>query len=160
MFKKFLAVFGIIILILCCGCSKESKFGVNEFSARMKSQFEKDFPTSDFLLSDNSSDSNTLFFNGNGYLLSVCLDKSNDICGLGLLINDEEFIENGIVLFTEICSVFTSNDYETQKIIISDCNISSGKTEFADRCWVNTVGKYKYSAVCNDYSVTLFCNRV
>ena len=56
--------------------------------------------------------------------------------------------------------MFTNNDYDTQKATLENCQINTDTIKYADSNNVITVGKYKYTVICNDYSVTFFCDRV
>ena len=160
MCKKILLVTISVFLILLCGCSKESKFGLEQFVSRMNSQFDYSLDTADFILWVDENENNNLFCELNSSLVTLSLDNNNDIKGISLLATDSQDIPNTINFFCNMCCVFTGNDYDTQKAILDDCNIKADTIKYADSNNVITVGKYKYTVVCNKYSVTLFCDRV
>ncbi len=157
--KKFLAISLSLITLFLTGCSKESKFGVNEFVTRMNESFDTEFKTGDFLLSEVGG-KHSLFLETDGYLYSLSLDINNKLSGVALLFTNEDDKENAIRRFCQICSVFTGNDIEAQEKIFDDCKITAEKINFADSNMVITVGRYKYTYICNEYSVTLFCDKV
>ena len=159
MCKKFLIFSLICALCFLCGCSKESKFGVEQFVHRMNTQFEYGFDTSLFILGIDENNENNLFYETESSLITLSLDSNNNIIGVCLLETDAQKTSETIRLFSHMCSVFTGNDYETQCSIFSSYKINEDTIKFADNNTVITVGKYKYTIVCNQYSITLFCDR-
>ena len=159
MCKKFLIFSLICALCFLCGCSKESKFGVEQFVHRMNTQFEYGFDTSLFILGIDENNENNLFYETESSLFTLSLDSNNNIIGVCLLETDAQKTSETIRLFSHMCSVFTGNDYETQCSIFSSYKINEDTIKFADNNTVITVGKYKYTIVCNQYSITLFCDR-
>ncbi len=157
--KKLLAFVLIIITIFLNGCSQESKFGLEQFVDRMNSDFETSFNTSDFLLS-SKDDENFLFYKQDELMYTLSLDVNNKIKGIGLLLTAECDIDKGIETFCQMCSTFTGNDFKNQSQIFSDCKITADKINYADSNQVITVGRYKYTVVCNTYSITMFCDKV
>ncbi len=157
--KKLLAFILIIITIFLSGCSQESKFGLEQFTTRMNKQFDTDFETNDFLLC-TEDDNNYLLFKEDKYLLTLSLSENNRIKGFSLMLTGDLDIKTGIDMYCQMCSVFTGNDYTEQKKILSDCKITSDNIKYADSNLVITIGRYKYTIVCNTYSVTLFCDRI
>ena len=160
MFKKMLLIVISISLSLLCGCSKESKFGLEQFTSRMNTQFDYSLNTADFILHIDENENNNLFCELNSSLVTLSLDNNNDIKGISLLSTDSQDIPNTINFFCNMCCVFTGNDYDAQKSIFDSCQINTDIIKYADSNNVITVGKYKYTVVCNEYSVTLFCDRV
>lgn len=158
MSKKITAL--LLIFILLCGCSKEAKFGVEQFVSRMNKEYETAYKTADFMLGTDKSDKRYLICDSNDGLITLFIDDNNDITGVSLLINESMDINQGINTFCNICSVFTGTDNESQKEIFNSCMITADTIKYADSNMVITVGKYKYTVVCNDYSVTYFCDRV
>lgn len=158
MFKKITVL--VLIFLILCGCSQEAKFGVQQFTMRMNEQYETTYETADFIFGTDNSGERYLFHDGNEGLITLSLDSNNDIKGVSLLINESMDINEGINTFCIICCVFTGNDKNTQQEILSDCEINHNTIKYADSNKVITVGKYKYTIVCNEYSVTLFCDRV
>lgn len=157
MVKKIVAL--VCLLLLLCGCSQESKFGIQQFTTRMNEQYETTYKTADFVLGTDANNNKYMFCESNEGLISLSLDDNNDIKGISLLINESMDINEGINTFCRLCCVFTGNDDETQRSILSQCTITADTIKYADSNMVITVGKYKYTVVCNDYSVTLFCDR-
>ena len=160
MFKKMLLIVISISLSLLCGCSKESKFGLEQFTSRMNTQFDYSLNTADFILHIDENENNNLFCEIESSLITLSLDNNNDIKGISLLSTDSQDIANTLNFFCDMCCVFTGNDYDTQKSIFENCQINADTIKYADSNNVITVGKYKYTVVCNEYSVTLFCDRV
>ena len=160
MFKKMLLIVISISLSLLCGCSKESKFGLEQFTSRMNTQFDYSLNTADFILHIDENENNNLFCEIESSLITLSLDNNNDIKGISLLATDSQDIPNTINFFCNMCCVFTGNDYDAQKSIFDNCQINTDTIKYADSNNVITVGKYKYTVVCNEYSVTLFCDRV
>ena len=158
MFRKLTVI--VLVLLFLCGCSKESKFGVEQFVSRMNEQYETTYKTADFMLGNGQNDEKFLFCDSAQGLITLSLDNNNDIIGVSLLINESMDINDGINTFCKICSVFTGSDENIQRSTLTNCQITSDTIKYADSNKVITVGKYKYTVVCNDYSVTLFCDRV
>ena len=158
--KKLLAIFMIFIIIFFNGCSKEEKFGVEQFVARMNKEYEAQCQTADFMLGKNGDENNYLFYEYSNYLLSLNLNHDKQIVGIGLLKTAENDYSQVIDNFCKYCSVFTGLDYQSQMKILTECDITPEQIKTTDSNMVITVGKYKYSVICNDYSVTLFCDRV
>lgn len=157
--KKLLAILMVFITVLFSACSKESKFGIQQFTERMNKTFETDYKTSDFVLSKRE-DENVLFLSEENSLISVFIDNNNYIKGVSLLITADGDIENAKNTYCQMCSIFTGNDYESQMKIFSESDFFNEDIKFADGNSLITVGRYKYTVVCNDYSVTFFCERV
>lgn len=160
MLKKILAVGICFALILLCGCSKESKFGVQQFTERMNNQYETDFVTSDFILGTDESGENYLFCEKDEMLIALSLDTNNTIRGVGLTLTESMDINAGLDTFLQICCVLTGESEENQRATFRNCGITEEKIKYADSNFVITVGKFKYSVICNDYGITLFCDRV
>lgn len=160
MLKKITVWLICLALITLCGCSQESKFGVQQFVERMNTLYETDYTTDEFILGNTEDGKSYLFCDRNGILLALSIDTNNALCGVGLTITESMDINIGLDTFLQICGVFTGKSEDEQKEILIKCGITDDKIEYADSNFVITVGKYKYSVVCNDYSVTLFCDRV
>ncbi len=158
MYQKLFAVICIFSLIFC-GCSKENKFGIEQFVNRLNSQYEYTVSTADFILGTKEN-KNTLFCEAENNLIFVSLDEKNNIIGVGFLSTSPDEIENTLLSFCKISSVLTDNDYIDQYAILTKCEISVDKIKFADDSFVATIGKYKYTVVCNEYSITLFCDKI
>lgn len=157
--KKLLAILMVFITVFLCACSKESKFGVQQFVERMNENFETDYTTNEFMLS-KKNDKNFLFLTGENNMITLLLDDNNNIKGISLLITADGDIEGAKNTYCQMCSVFTGNNYETQLKIFNDSEFLSDEIKFADSNSLITVGRYKYTIVCNDYSVTFFCDRI
>lgn len=160
MIKKLCIILSAICLFIFGGCSKESKFGVQQFTARMNEQYGTDFATADFIFGTNEADESYLFCQREELMISLSLDNNNTIRGVGLLLTESMDIKEGLDTFLQICCVFTGQDDENQRATLKNCGITEEKIKYADSNFVITVGKFKYSVICNDYSITLFCDRV
>lgn len=157
--KKLLAFFMVFIIIFLCSCSKENKFGVQQFIERMNDNFQTDYNTDEFILSKKDNN-NFLFMTREDSMITLLLDENNNIKGLSLLVTADGDIENAKTLYCQMCSVITGNNYESQLKIFDDSQFLSKKIKFADSNSLITVGRYKYTIVCNDYAITFFCEKM
>lgn len=157
--KKLLAIFMIIITVFFSSCSKESKFGIQQFIERMNQTFDTSFQTKDFVLSKREND-NFLFLSEENTMLSLFIDNDNNIKGISILVTADGNIDNAKNTYCQMCSIFTGNDYNSQMNMFTESEFFNESIKFADGNSVITVGRYKYTVVCNDYSVTFFCDRV
>ena len=160
MYKKIFILFLATTLFLLSSCTKESKFGVEQFAHRMNSQFEYELDTAGFILGKDENENNLLFYDIGASLITLSLDNNNNIKGISLLSTDAQSISETLSLFCDMCSVFTGNDRETQKELFSSYQINEDTIKYADNNSMITVGKYKYTFVSNSYSVTFFCDRI
>lgn len=158
--KKLLALFIVFIIIFFNSCSKEEKFGVEQFIDRINKNYNTEYSTSDFLLGKNQREENCLFYEQENSMIVLILNNENLITGTGLLITDDSNIQEYINDFCRISSTITNSDYTKQSEILEQCGINTDNIKKTDSNWIITVGKYKYSVVCNNYSITLFCERV
>ncbi len=158
MIKKMIIL--ICIFLILSGCSQETKFGMQQFVIRMNKQYGTTYKTADFLYGTDESNQSYMFYDSADGLITLSLNDDNSIIGVSLLITESMDINKGINTFCNICCVFTGNDEEAQQKVLLDCKINYDTIKFADNNMVITVGKYKYAIVCNEYSVTLFCDRV
>lgn len=158
--KKLLAFFITFIIIFFNGCSKEEKFGVEQFVDRCNTIYNTNYKTADFLLGKNKLEDNYLFYEKENTLLTLILNKENQITGTSLLTTADNNIHEYIDEFCRTASVITNSDYEVQKEILKQCGIDENSIKKTDSNWMITVGKYKYSVICNNYCITLFCERV
>ena len=157
--KKLLAILMIFIIIFFSACSKESKFGIQQFTERMNKTYETDYKTEDFVLS-NRNDTNFLFYSQDCTLLSVFIDSENNIKGISFLVTADGDIEQAKITYCQMCSIFTGNDFDSQMEIFTESSFFDDNIKFADGNSLITVGRYRYSVICNDYSITFFCERV
>ena len=157
--RKLLAILMAFITVFFSACSKESKFGIQQFVERMNKTYKTEYQTSDFLLTKRE-DENILFLSEENSLISVFVDSNNYIKGVSLLITADGDIDKGKNTYCQMCSIFTGNDYESQMKIFTESEFFNEDIKFADGNSLITVGRYKYTIVCNDYSVTFFCERV
>lgn len=157
--KKLLAILMIFITLFLCSCSKESKFGVQQFVERMNDAFATDYTTSEFMLSEKNGE-NILFITKESNMITLLLDKDNNINGISLLTTADSDTENSKKLFCQMCSILTGNDYENQLKMFNDSEFFSEKIKFADGNSVITVGRYKYTIVSNSYAITFFCDKI
>ncbi len=157
--KKLLAILMIFITVFFSACSKESKFGIQQFTDRMNKTFKTEYQTSDFILSKREND-NVLFLSEENSLISVFIDNNNYIKGISFLITADGDIEKGKITYCQMCSIFTGNDYESQMKIFTESDFFNENIKFADGNSLITVGRFKYTIVCNNYSITFMCNRI
>lgn len=148
------------VFCFLCGCSQESKFGLEQFTHRLSTQYEMSFNTADFMYGHDENEEKYLFYEEDDFLISLSLDANSSIKGVSLLFTESMDINSGLDTFCKICSVFTGDTYENQKKTNEECRITTDAIKYADNSFTSTVGKYKYSVICNNYSVTLFCDRV
>lgn len=158
--KKLLAFFTVFIIIFFNGCSKEEKFGVEQFVDRINQNYDTEYKTSDFLLGKNQNEENCLFYEQGNTMIALLLNNENQITGTGLLITDDSNTQEYINEFCRISSILTNSEYVKQSEILEQCGINENSIKLTDSNWIITVGKYRYSVVCNNYSITLFCERV
>ena len=149
----------ISILILFSACSKESKFGIEELCLRTNEAFSTNYDSKNFFMGKNQTDT-FLFCEYENNLISVFKNEQNLITGISVLFTSEQDINSGIECFFRLCCTFTGNDISTQQAIFDNHNITSDKIKFTDNNYAVTVGKYKYTVICNELSVTLFCEKV
>lgn len=157
--KKLLAILMVFITVLFSACSKESKFGIQQFVERMNKTYETEYKTADFVLSKREED-NVLFLSEENSLISLFIDTNNYIKGISLLITADGDIEKAKNTYCQMCGIFTGNDYESQMKIFTESDFFGNDINFADGNSLITVGRYKYTIVCNDYSITFFCERI
>jgi hypothetical protein len=157
--KKLLAFIMIFIIIFFSSCSKESKFGIQQFTERMNKAYGTEYKTSEFALSSRN-DNNFLFLSKDNTMLSVFIDNDNNIKSISYLVTADGDIENAKITYCQMCSIFTGKDYESQMDIFTESDFLGEDIKFADGNSLITVGRYRYSVICNDYSITFFCNRM
>ncbi len=157
--KKLLAFIMIFIIIFFSSCSKESKFGIQQFTERMNKTYGTEYKTSEFALSSRN-DNNFLFLSKDNTMLSVFIDNDNNIKSISYLVTADGDIENAKITYCQMCSIFTGKDYESQMDIFTESDFLGEDIKFADGNSLITVGRYRYSVICNDYSITFFCNRI
>ena len=157
--KKVLATLLVFIIIFFSSCSKERTFGIQQFTERMNKAYSTDLQTSDFILGKRDNDT-FLFLSKGPSLISLSLDSKNYIKNVSLLITADGDIEEAKITYCQMCSIFTGNDYEGQMKIFTESDFFNESIKFADGNSLITVGRYKYTIVCNDYSITFMCNRI
>ena len=158
--KRLLTILLLIIIIFLTGCSKEEKFGIDQFVVRINHEYNTQYKTSYFLSGKNSTEENCLFYEYGDYLLTLRMNDSNQIVGAGLLTTNGERLTEYISEFCRITSVLCGTEYNQQADILGSCGILAENIKMTDSNWMVTVGKYNYSVVCNSYSITLFCDRI
>lgn len=157
--KKLLAFLLIFITIFFSSCSKEKTFGIQQFTERMNKNYNTNLQTSEFILGERDNET-FLFLSKGSTLISLSLDSKNYIKSVSLLITADGNIENAKITYCQMCSIFTGNDYENQMEIFTESDFFNEGIKFADGNSLITVGRYKYTIVCNDYSITFMCNRI
>ena len=160
--RKKISLFLIFItLILLCGCSREAKMGIGEFSDRISKDYGLTLEDKSMLLEKND-ESNTVYCKLNSFLFVFYLGSNNNISGISAMLpkeNESELTEF-LADFEKCVSVFTLNSKESVGQTFRDCKITADNIKFTDGNRQNTVGKFKYSVITNEYSVTIFCERV
>lgn len=160
--KRKISLFLVFtLLFLLVGCSREAKFGVGEFFDRMEKDFETEINESDITL-EKDDGKDRIYCTLDEYLLVLYLRNGQNISGVCMMIPKEKENELTVFIndFSKCVSILTSCPYEEVRKTMKDINISADKIKFADGNSINTVGKYKYSVIENEVSVTLFCERV
>ncbi len=161
MHKKISILLVITLLFSMCGCSRETKMGIGEYCDRIHKDYGITINENSLLLEKNG-DINTVYCNLNSSLLVFYLGNNNNISGIaGMLSKDNEgelstFLDN----FQKCVSVFTMNSEDSVKNIFDECKITAKSIKFTDGNRQYTVGKFKYSVVTNEQSITVFCKRV
>ena len=156
--KKLLAILLVVITIFFCSCSKELNFGIEQFVDRMNKTYETNLETGNFRLSQRE-DNNFLFYSDNASMMSFVLDKKNNITSISLLITADHNIEDAKDIFCKMCTIFTGHDLKSQMNTLNKSKLFHN-IKFADGNNTITVGRYKYSVICNNYSITFFCEKV
>lgn len=158
--KKTAAVLLIVSALLLSACSKESKFGVEQFAQRMNSLFDAGYSTSEFMLGEDADSGKYLMCEKDSGTVILMIDSDSELTGVSLLITDESKAQAALREFLEMCCVLTDNDETSQSTVLSNCDITADSIKFTDGNTLTTVGKYKYTVIRNSASVTLFCERV
>ena len=125
----------------------------------MNKNYNTNLQTSEFILGERDNET-FLFLSKGSTLISLSLDSKNYIKSVSLLITADGNIENAKITYCQMCSVFIGNDYENQMEIFTESDFFNESIKFADGNSLITVGRYKYTIVCNDYSITFMCNRI
>ncbi len=158
MTKKYI-IFLLSMILFFSGCSKETKFGIEELCSRTNEVFGTTYDSKSFFLGKNNTNE-FLFSEYNGNLISVSTNDKNLITSISVLFTSEQDVSSGITCFFELCCTFTGNDQTTQQAIFNNYDITADKIKFTDNNQAVTVGKYKYTVICNELSVALFCEGV
>ena len=156
--KKLLAILIVIITIFLCSCSKESKFGAEQFVERMNSAFGTNLETKSFHLSQRGE--NSFFFSTDDTsMTTLIIDNDSNIKGVSILITADGNIDDTKNTYCQMCSIFTGNNYENQIKIFKESKFFDD-IKFTDGNSLITVGRFKYTIVSNTYSITFMCDRV
>ena len=108
--RKLLALFTVFIIIFFNGCSKEEKFGVEQFVDRINKTYKAEYKTSDFLLGKNQQEENFLFYEEDNTMVILILNNENQVVGTSLLITDNNIMEEYINKFCRMASILTNLD--------------------------------------------------
>lgn len=160
--RKKISLFLVFTLIcLMCGCSRETKMGIGEFSDRIYKDYKLTFEESSMALEEKDGN-NTIYCQLDSFLFVFYLGTNNNICGIAGMLPKEKEDELQAFLddFEKCVSVFTLNGDDSVRQTFDDCKISAESIKFTDGNKLHTVGKFKYYIITNEYSVTLFCDRV
>ncbi len=150
----------IILMLGLSACSKESKFGVQQFTERMNVQFESELDTASFLLATHEIGEEYLVCEKDEMLIALNLNTDQKIKGVGLVLTEDCDISQGINTFAQSCAVFIGTDLDEQRSTLLNCGITAEGIKYADSSFHITVGKYQYSVVCSEFGICLFCDRV
>lgn len=158
--KKISLFLVFTLLIVLCGCSRETKMGIGEFSERINKDYELIVEEQSILL-EKDGENNTVYCNINSFLYVFYLGSNNNIRKIAAMLPKEKEGELTAFLsdFEKCVSVFTLNSADSVKQTFEECKISAESIKFTDGNQLNTVGKFKYSVVTSEFSVTLFCER-
>lgn len=160
--RKKISLF-LVFTLLCvmCGCSRETKMGIGEFSDRIHKDYGLVLEEESILL-EKDGESNTVYCNINSFLFVFYLGNNNNVSGIAAMLPKERENELSAFLdnFEKCVSVFTLNSADSIRQTFNECKISAESIKFTDGNKLYTVGKFKYSVVTNELSVTLFCERV
>ncbi|MCH5171057.1 MAG: hypothetical protein J1F24_07205 [Oscillospiraceae bacterium] len=160
--RKKISLFLIFVtLIVLCGCSREAKMGIGEFSDRINKDYGLILQEESMLLEKNE-ESNTVYCKIDSFLFVFYLGSNNNISGVSAMLPKEneselaEFLDD----YEKCVSVFTLNSKDSVEQTFQNCKITVDNIKFTDGNQLNTVGKFKYSVITNEFSVTIFCERV
>ncbi len=160
--RKIISVLlAITLVFMLTSCSRESKFGVGEFCDRIRADYEIEVNESSVYL-DKHDGKNRIYCTCNSFLLVLYLGVNDNISGVAMMIQNDQKdkLESFLDSYKKCVCVFTGMNFEDTTKIFSDLKISADKINFADNSSVCTVGKYKYSIITNEMTITLFCERV
>lgn len=160
MLKKIGVFFIISLTLFLSACSREEKFGIDEFAVRMNSISEQKLSVSDFMLGERSESEKYFFCEQDGLFISLTPDSGNKIKTFAVSAENGYDINKLLAVYLNGCCVLTGTGRSEQSATLKNCGIAAEKITYADSTSVNTVGKFKYTVVCSDYAVTLFCERV
>ncbi len=158
--KKICLILSVFLILGLTACSKESKFGVQEFCGRMNTQFETELDTALFSLATHENGEQFLVSENDEMLIFLALNSDQKIKGVGLVLTEDYDIAKGISTFAQSCAVFTNTSIDEQKATLLNCGITAEGIKYADSSFYITVDKYKYSIVCSEFGVSLFCDRI
>ncbi len=126
----------------------------------MNTQFETELDTALFSLATHENGEEFLVSENDEALIFLALNTDQKIKGVGLVLTEGYDIAKGISTFAQSCAVFTNTNIDEQKATLLNCGITEDSIKYADSSFYITVGKYKYSIVCSEFGVSLFCDRV
>ena len=159
--KKICIFLSFILIFSLVGCSRENKFGVGEFSERIQNDYGLTVDESSISL-EKADGKNRIYCKMNSFLLVFYLGSNDNISGFAMMLPKEdegrlsEFYDN----FQKCVSIFTLSPLEKVEDTLGSCGITLQSIKFADSNRLNTVGKFRYTVVTSEISITLFCERV
>ncbi len=159
--RKKIALFLVLtVLTVMCGCSKETKMGFGEFSDRINNDFDLTLEESSISL-EKENEKNKIYCKLDSYLLVFYLGNNNNISGFAGMLpkENEDELPEFLEAFGKCVSVFTLSPLHDVKSLFKECKITADNIKFTDGNQQNTVGKFRYSVVMSDISVTVFCER-
>ncbi len=133
---------------------------MQEFTKRMSEDFAFELGTEDFLLAEHENGEEYLVCEKDETLVCLTLNTDQKIKGVGLVLTEGCDIATGIEAFAYACAVFTGTNIAEQRSTLSNCGITAEGIKYADSSLIITIGKYKYSVVCSEFGICLFCDRV
>lgn len=160
MFKKSVVLLCILSAVFFSSCSREKKFGAEQFVSRMNERYEANLDIASFSLGVHKDGRQYLLAETESGLLALEPDSNSTIRGISLSAERGASAARLNEEFLQMCCVLTSSEEDAQRATLKNCGITPDSIKFADGCSVNTVGKYKYTVVSNEFAFTLFCERV
>ena len=158
--KRISILLVFAFLFSMCGCSRETKMGIGEYFDRIHTDYGITIDEKSLLL-EKGSDSNTAYCNLNSFLLVFYLGSTNNITGIAGMISKDK--ENNLSSFFDdfqkCVSVFTMSDKSSVEKTFKECKFTADSIKFTDGNSIFTVGKFKYSIITSEQSITVFCER-
>lgn len=162
--KKIISIFLAVLLpLISCGCSRESKMGIDEFLSRIKKDYSVEIDESTLSL-EETDEKKVVYCRISNFLCVFYLGTGNNISGIAVMADGETDNENItaelIESYAKCAAVFTMQSEDEIKTVLSERGITADKIKFTDSNLLFTVGKFEYTVVADTEYITLFCRRV